>query len=271
MSATDSLDETAIDDLALFARELVRAARDETLLRFAEGCRVEDKGGSAGFDPVTEADRAAEIAMRQLIGDRFPEHGVSGEELAEKRADGQFAWSLDPIDGTRSYMCGLPTWVTLIALLRDGVPMMGLIDAPRLGELYIGMPGQTFLETERSVLQLHTSGCSDLVDARLSTTDPYLFTGAAGDAFERLRSAARTARFGHDGYAYARLAAGTLDLVVECGLKPHDYHALIPVVRGAGGVVGDWLGETNFSAGNLIAAASPQLYEEAVAIMRDAS
>lgn len=270
MSATDPLGETAIDDLALFARELVRAARDETLLRFAEGCTIEDKGGNDGFDPVTEADRAAEIAMRQLIGYRFPDHGIRGEELAEKRANGQFAWSLDPIDGTRSYVCGLPTWVTLIALLRNDEPVMGLIDAPRLGELYIGMPGQTLLENESSMTQLQASGCRDLVEARLSTTDPYLFIGAAGDAFERLRSAARTARFGHDGYAYARLAAGTLDLVVECGLKPHDYHALIPVVRGAGGVVGDWLGGTNFSAGNLIAAASRQLYEAAVAIMRDA-
>ncbi len=270
MSGPDQLGETSIDDLASFAHELVRAARGETLLRFAKGCIVENKAGEGGFDPVTEADRAAELAMRELIGARFPDHGIYGEELEEKPPNGEFAWSLDPIDGTRSYMCGLPTWVTLIALLKEREPLMGLIDAPRLGELYVGMPGQTFLEDGRSVTPLGTSGCRDLREARLSTTDPYLFDSAASDAFDRLRSATRTARFGHDGYAYARLAAGSLDLVVECGLKSHDYHALLPVVRGAGGIIGDWRGGTNFSGGNLIAAASTPLYEAAVAIMRDA-
>ena len=261
--------EAAVDELVSFARELASAARRETLAHFAQGCRVENKGVDGRYDPVTEADHAAEQAMRVLIADRFPDHGIFGEEFTDKPGKGRHAWSLDPIDGTRSYMCGLPTWVTLIALLEDGQPMLGVIDAPRLGELYIGT-GETVLESAGATMNLETSGCENLAEARLSTTDPYLLHGAAADAFDRLRPAVRTVRFGHDGYAYGRLAAGTLDLVVECGLKAYDYHALIPVVRGAGGVIGDWSGGTDFAAGNAIAAATPRLYEAAVAIMQRA-
>jgi myo-inositol-1(or 4)-monophosphatase len=209
--------------------------------------------------------------MRSLIEGRFPQHGISGEEFDERVATSSYSWSLDPIDGTRSFMCGLPTWVTLIALLSDGEPVLGLVDAPCLDELYVGTASRTSMNRAGSTATLRTSGCSRLADARLSSTDPYLFQSAAAAAFKELTNASRTVRFGHDGYAFARLAAGTLDLVVECGLKPHDYNALIPVVRGAGGMIGDWLGEADFAAGNVIAAATPELYEAAVAIMREAN
>ena len=257
-------------DFTAFARELAEAARRETLARFARDCAVEDKGSGGQFDPVTEADRAAESAMRELIEAKFPEHGITGEEFEERRTHDRYCWSLDPIDGTRSYICGLPTWVTLIALLADGEPVLGLIDAPSLDELYIGAPEASILERAGTTATLHVSGCTRLAEARLSTTDPYLFQGSARSAFEQLWNTTRTTRFGHDGYAYARLAAGTLDLVVECGLKPHDYNALIPVVRGAGGMTGDWCGGPDLTGGNVIAAASPQLYDAAVAIMREA-
>jgi myo-inositol-1(or 4)-monophosphatase len=263
--------DPSLEELASFANELALAARRETLRLSPHERRADDKASDGLFDPVTEADRAAETVIRQLIARRFPDHGIAGEELPDKPANGPFAWSIDPIDGTRSYICGLPNWTTLIAFLNDGKPVIGLIDAPSLDETYVGMGTEAALLRAGERSRIGTSGCVRIAEARFSTTDPNLFSGAAADALNRLRSTARTARFGHDGYAYARLAAGTLDLVVECGLKPHDYHALIPVVRGAGGVFGDWRGGTDFAAGNVIAAATPGLYEAAVAIMQDAA
>lgn len=255
-------------DFTSFARKLAQAAREQTLARFSAGSVVENKSRNGRYDPVTEADRSAETVMRELIGRQFPAHGIHGEEFADKPAGNRFSWSIDPIDGTRSFICGLPTWTTLIALLDRGDPVLGVVDAPRLDELYIGTAQQSLLERSGASIPLKVSGCTSIVEARLSTTDPYLFTGSAAEAFPRLRSATRTVSFGHDGYAYARLAAGTLDLVVESGLKHHDYAALIPLVRGAGGTFGDWRGGTDFSAGNVIAAATPELYSAAVAILK---
>jgi myo-inositol-1(or 4)-monophosphatase len=254
-----------------FAHRLADAARAETLWRWSEGCVAQDKGGSAGFDPVTDADREAERAMRRLIEAEFPTHGIAGEEFPDRPAQGPFCWSLDPVDGTRSFTCGLPTWVTLVALLDKGNPVLGVIDAPCLGERYVGAGGKAVLLRGESETALQASGCARLDEARLSTTDPYMFEGAASDAFQTLRRSARTTRYGHDGYAYARLAAGTIDLVVETGLKPHDYNALIPLVRGAGGVFADWRGGQDFSDGQVIAAATPALLAQAVEAMRAAA
>ena len=254
-------------DLVAFARRLADAARRETLPRWAAGCAAEDKGGGMDFDPVTEADREAERAMRALIEAHFPDHGIAGEEFPDRPARGPYCWSLDPIDGTRSFTCGLPNWVTLIALLEEGKPRLGIIDAPCLGELYAGGDGGASVAAAGGESPLAVSGCARLRDARLSTTDPYLFEGVEAEAWERVRRAARTTRYGHDGYAYAKLAAGGLDLVIESRLKPHDYNALIPVVRAAGGVFGDWRGGEDFTAGKVIAAASRKLFDEAVAAM----
>ncbi len=172
---------------------------------------------------------------------------LRARSFPDREARGSYCWSLDPVDGTRSFTCGLPTWVTLIALLRDGLPVLSVIDAPCLGERYIGDRGRTLMVAAASEHALATSPCKRLGEARLSTTDPYLFVGAEKEAFERVRRSVRTTRYGQDGYAYARLAAGTIDLVIESGLKPHDYNALIPVVRGAGGLIGDWRGGEDFS------------------------
>lgn len=262
--------DPSLEELASFASELALAARRETLRLLPHERSADDKARDGLYDPVTDADRAAETAVRQLIAQRFPDHGIAGEEFPDKPANGRFAWSIDPIDGTRSYICGLPNWTTLIAVLDNGEPIVGLIDTPCLDETYVGLGDEAVLVRDGERSPIFTSNCVLIAEARFSTTDPYLFSGAARDAFNRLRLATRTARFGHDAYAYARLAAGTLDLVVECGLKPHDYDALIPVVRGAGGVFGDWHGATDFSAGNVIAAATPDLYEAAVAIMQSA-
>lgn len=250
-------------DLIAFAEELAAVARAETLNRWAETVAAENKSGN-GFDPVTDADREAERAMRELIRGRFPDHGVTGEEWPDEPAKGPFSWSLDPVDGTRSFICQLPNWVTLAALLQSGEPVLGLIDAPCLNELYLGSGGEALLISKTKRSRIQTSGCTDLAEARLSTTDPFLFEGDAGQAFDGLRRSARTTRYGHDGYAYARLAAGSIDLVIENSLKPHDYNALIPVVRAAGGTIGDWRGGEDFARGKVIAASSRALYEEAV-------
>ena len=265
-----SQSDVTLDSFASFARTLACVARRETLTRFGSDLKVENKNEDGPFDPVTDADRGAEMAMRQLIEKTFPEHGISGEEFSDRSSSSPYAWSLDPVDGTRSFVCGLPTWVTLLALLKQGEPVLGLIDVPCLDETYFGSAAGSVLERHGQTVPLVTSRCADMSRARLSTTDPYLFDERAKAAFEKLRCAARTVRFGHDGYAYARLAAGSLDLVIECGLKPHDYNALIPVVLGAGGAFGDWQGGSDFSSGNVIAASSKKLYDEAAAIMRDA-
>lgn len=249
-----------------FIRELADAARRETLPRWAGAGLAENKAGSGAFDPVTEADRAAERAMRALIEQRFPDHGIAGEEFPDRLSAGAFTWSLDPIDGTRSFVCGLPSWTTLIALMEDHVPVLGLIDAPRVDERYLGSrTGATLIIGDREQ-PIATSGCRRLAEARLSTTDPYLFAEPS-EAFERLRSAVRLTRYGLDGYGYARLAAGGLDIIAESGLKPHDYNALVPVVRGAGGVIGNWRGESDFEGGQVLAAATPQLFEEAIKLL----
>jgi myo-inositol-1(or 4)-monophosphatase len=250
--------------LIAFAQELAAAARRETLGRWASGCVVADKGNGV-FDPVTEADREAERMMRALIRERFPDHGVSGEEWADEPASGRWSWSLDPVDGTRSFMCGLPTWTTLIALLDDGTPAVGVIDAPVLDETYVGVGDEAWMIRKGERSAIRNSGCMRLSEARFSTTDPSLWAPPV-EALERIRSAVRVTRYGHDGYAYARLAAGSLDLVIECGLKPHDYNALIPIVSGAGGYIGDWTGGTDFG-GDHLAAATRELYDEAVELL----
>lgn len=250
-----------LNEYARFACRLADAARVETLGRASGAGESRNKAGAEEWDPVTEADIAAERVMRAMIRETYPDHGIAGEEFAEQPSANELSWSLDPIDGTRSFVCGLPTWTTLIALLEDGVPVLGIIDAPRLDERYVGC-GETWLGDTR----LRTSTCRRLDEARLSTTDPGLFVDADADAFDRVRSGAQVVRYGHDGYAYARLAAGSIDVVVEAGLKPFDLMALVPVVRGAGGMIGDWRGGNDFAEGKVVAAATPELFATVVGL-----
>jgi myo-inositol-1(or 4)-monophosphatase len=250
-------------ELIAFAEELAVAARNETLGRWATGCAAENKGKGA-FDPVTEADREAERVMRALIRERYPDHGITGEEWSDEPGSSAYCWSLDPVDGTRSFICRLPTWVTLIGLLLDGNPLLGLADVPCLGETYVGLGTDAWMSWKDETARITTSGCTSVPETRLSATDPAMFEGPAAAAFDCLCHEVRTVRFGHDGYAYARLAAGSIDLVVEAGLKPFDYNALIPLVSGAGGTIGDWRGGQDYAGGKIIAAASRDLYDRAV-------
>lgn len=242
-----------------FFDHLSTVARDAIAEELAQGL-VADNKAVGGFDPVTEADRAAERALRAAIEDRFPDHGIWGEEYGWTREGAATEWSLDPVDGTRALVCGLPSWAVLVGLLRDGEHVGGMIDLPALGERLVGLNG----ETRRNGVEVRTSGVEQLAEARLSTTDPHLFEGAEWDGFERVRAETRVTRYGLDAMAYARVATGDIDLVIENSLKRHDYDALIAVVRGAGGHFGDWRGGNDFREGRVIAAATRALYEATV-------
>lgn len=249
-------------DPRAFLQHLSATARSVTL--GAPVPSADNKAGEGAYDPVTEIDRAAECALRSALEEHFPADGIEGEEYGLVRAGATRRWLLDPVDGTRALVCGLPSWTTLVALLEDGEPTHGFIDVPVLGELFLGLPGETLLNGK----PVRASACARLSDARLATTDPFLFEGAEWTAFDRVRRSVRVTRYGLDALAYARLAAGHLDLVIESGLKRHDWAALVPVVRGAGGVVGDWHGGGDFEPGAIVAAATAELFEQAVEMLR---
>lgn len=248
-------------DYAFFA-ELSAIARAAIAAEISAGLGYENKAES-GFDPVTEADRAAERALRAAIEGCFPDHCIWGEEYGLTRGDARMRWSLDPVDGTRALVCGLPSWAVLVGLLENDRHIAGMIDLPALDDCLIATSGTT----HRNGQPVRSSSCTQLSEARLSTTDPNLFAGEEFEAFERVRLTCRLARFGLDAMAYARVATGDIDLVIENGLKPHDYDALVAVVQGAGGHIGDWSGGNDFAPGRVVAAASSQLYDDAIKLL----
>ena len=255
-----------LPDRAFFDR-LAEAAAAETLPRFRTGTSVVNKE-AGGFDPVTEGDRAAEAAIRALIEERFPEHGILGEEFGTVGADREFVWVIDPIDGTRAFISGLPVWGTLIGLYRNGRAVMGVMDQPFTGERYFADGTEAFYAGPGGPSRLATRACGGLTEATLFTTSPHLYQGAVKDRFEAVQSKVRLARYGCDCYAFALLAAGHIDLVLECGLKPYDIGALIPIIEQAGGIVTDWNGGRAEMGGEVLAAGSAALHAEALALLR---
>jgi myo-inositol-1(or 4)-monophosphatase len=265
-------DFDSFKEYAVFAERLADAARAETLPRFRTGSEVTNKAG-IWFDPVTDADREAERSIRRMIAAVYPRHGVIGEEFGAERADADWRWVIDPIDGTRAFVCGVATWATLIGLERNGKPAMGLIDQPFTDERWLGMPGGATYRRGGVERACRTSGVSELKRARLSTTDPRreaYFTGEEAQAFAAVATKTQVARFSLDAYAYGLLAIGEIDLIVESSLKRHDYSALVPVVEAAGGVISDWKGETlvDDPRGRVVASASPELHRAALEILR---
>jgi histidinol phosphatase-like enzyme (inositol monophosphatase family) len=242
-SAPDLISATIIDELDAFLVELNRAAAGAILPLFRADHGLIDKGGTKGFDPVTEADKGAERAIRSLISERYPHHGVIGEEYGEDRPDAEWVWVLDPVDGTRAFIAGLPVWTTLIGLRHQGTPVLGSIGQSFLDEIFIGHAGGSRLMTRGTSRPLKVRACPQLSDALIATTDPALFRGAEQEAWGGVRKAARLARLGCDAYAYAMVAAGTIDLVVETRLQAWDIDAAIPVIAGAGGLTTDWQGQ----------------------------
>ncbi len=214
--------------------------------------------------PVTVADREAEASIRDLIRAERPEDGIIGEEFGAERPDAEYVWVIDPIDGTKAFVTGRPSFVTLLACLRRGVPIVGVIDQPIIRDNWIGALGHPTLFNG---LPAQVRPCAGLAEAALNTTSPDLFAGGDAAAFGRLKAGVRQTTYGGDGYAYGLLAAGYLDLVCESGLKLHDFAAFAPVITGAGGVVTDWSGAPlgPDSSGQVVAAGDARVHEAALA------
>ena len=245
---------------------LADAARKETLPRFRVGADIVNKEAS-GFDPVTEGDRTAEIAIRAVIEQHFPDHGILGEEHGSVGLDREYVWVIDPIDGTRAFISGVPVWGTLIGLYRNGEAVMGLIDQPFTGERYFADGTVSRYSGPDGSKVLSARPCESLSDAILFTTSPHLFVDGRKARFEAVQEKVRLFRYGCDCYAYALLAAGHIDLVVECGLKPYDVGGLIPVIEQAGGIITTWDGGPAENGGEIIAAGSRKVYDAAMAIL----
>jgi len=247
------------------------AAALHTLSRFRTALVIENKA-RAGFDPVTRADRDAETAIRAVISDTFPDHGIVGEELPDRPTDGRFTWMVDPIDGTRAYVSGLPLWGTLIGLTRSGKAIAGAMSQPYLEETFIAIGGAAVVNHRDGSQVLKTSGTTELAEARMATTTPALFaTIASRAAYDAVEARARISRYGTDCYGYCMLAAGHIDLVIEEGLKPFDIVALIPIIEAAGGIVTTWSGDRAETGGQIVAAATPALHAQALDLLRAAA
>src|SRR5262249_29299725 len=231
---------TAVD-FAAFVEQMATAS-GETILPFFRTALAVDNKKRGTFDPVTEADRAAEAAMRSLIRNNFPDHGIIGEEYGDEQTDAEYVWVLDPIDGTKSFINGMPTWGTLIGLLRFGEPVFGLMHQPFTRERFSGDGGAAHYRGPGGARDLRVRPCASLKDALLQTTSPRLMNDADRAQFARVEAGAKLSRYGGDCYAYCMLAAGHIDLVIETELKPHDILPLIPIITGAGGVVTSWEG-----------------------------
>ena len=264
--------QDSFDALLDLAGRLADAAGSASLPHFRSRALVaDDKDQGAGFDPVTVADRAAEQAMRDLLGAERPDDGIFGEEQARTFGTSGLTWVLDPIDGTRAFLSGLPVWGTLIALDDGQRGRIGVIDQPFTQERYVGGLGPggpvARLEHRGAITPLQTRTGPDLASAIMLSTAPELFQGAEADAFQTLRARARLTRYGTDCYAYALVALGTIDLVVECGLQAYDIAAHVPLIRAAGGVVTDWQGGDCRWGGRVIAAGSAELHAEVLEIL----
>ncbi|WP_425041210.1 histidinol-phosphatase [Primorskyibacter sp. S187A] len=254
-------------DALVVAQEMADAARAAILPYFRAGVSADNKD-AGGFDPVTVADRAGEEAMRAVLARRRPQDGILGEEFDAVASRSGLTWVLDPIDGTRGFISGTPTWGVLIALSDDRKVHLGIVDQPYIGERFIGGPGVAQVHGPQGVSPLRTRDTTALAEATLFTTFPEVGTAADRDSFERVARHVKLTRYGCDCYAYALLAAGQIDLVIEAGLNAYDIQGPIGVVEAAGGLVTDWDGGPALHGGHALAAANPQIHAAALEILR---
>ncbi len=252
-------------EFSSFVDALATASGKAILPFFRARFSLEDKSGGMVFDPVTEADRAGEAIMRRMIADQFPRHGILGEEFGTERGDAEYVWVLDPIDGTRAFISGVPVWGTLIGLTRNGVAAYGMMHQPFAGERFCGDGESAHYSGPTGARRLTTRDCDTLSQATLMTTDPGLFDSQRKGAYDRVAAQARLRRYGCDCYAYCMLAMGQIDIVIESGLKPYDIVALIPIIEGAGGVVTTWTGGPAAGGGDIVASGDRRLHEKALA------
>jgi inositol-phosphate phosphatase/L-galactose 1-phosphate phosphatase/histidinol-phosphatase len=252
-----------LDRFLALAIDLADAAGEAIRPHFRQPLAVDDK---PDLSPVTIADRAAEAAMRHLIAARFPEHGIIGEEFGRERAEAEFTWVLDPIDGTKSFISGVPLFGTLIALAYQGRPILGIIDQPISRERWIGAAGHP---TTLNGTPIRCRPCSSLAAATVFSTSPDMFKGDDAAAFARVASSAKLVRFGADCYAYGILALGCIDLVIEASLQPYDFSAMLPIVEGAGGIASDWRGMklTLASDGRVLVAGDRRTHQQALQLL----
>lgn len=268
---------TGVTECLPVAHRLAETARPIAHRYFRSGgLGVNDKSDADdAYDPVTLADREIERAMRAILAAERPDDGILGEEYDDVPSRSGITWVLDPIDGTRAFLCGLPNWGVLIAVNDGTRPVIGIMDQPFTGERFTGI---ATADTHTATLTQHaeqralsTGKTTDLSDALLCCTDPSMFKGAPERAsFDRLSAHARLTRFGTDCYGYALLAMGQVDLVVESSLKPYDIQALMPLIEAAGGVVTDWQGGDAQHGGQVIAAATPALHAAAISVLNEA-
>ena len=254
-------------DFTAFLDRLASASGETILPFFRTSLGVENKNTGHDLDPVTEADRAAEAVMRRLIKANFPQHGIVGEEFGDERADAEYVWVLDPIDGTKSFISGLPIWGTLIGLMRHGVPAFGMMHQPYIGERFTGDGGAATYTGPSGKRKLSVRRCASLADATLFTTSPRLMNASDRATFERAEATVRLSRYGGDCYAYCMLASGHLDLVIETELKPYDIAALVPIITGAGGVVTTWDGKPAQGGGRIVAAGDRRVHDAALKLL----
>lgn len=259
---------TAVD-FTSFVDQLATASGDTILPFFRTALAVENKK-AGGFDPVTAADRAAENTMRALIRKSFPAHGILGEEYGSERADAEYVWVLDPIDGTKSFIAGMVAWGTLIGLTRLGEPVFGMMHQPFTRERFSGDGGAARYRGPAGNRDLRVRACDSIDDALMFTTSPLLMNETDRAAFRRVEDKVKLSRYGGDCYAYCMLAAGQIDLIIETELKPHDVVALIPIVAGAGGIMTTWENGPAQAGGRIVVAGDKRVHEAALELLRRA-
>ncbi len=262
------MQNTPLSDLEI-AEEMADAARAAILPFFRQSNLKTDNKLASGFDPVTAADRQAEQAMRAVLAKHRPEDGILGEEFGKNSGTSGRVWVLDPIDGTRGFISGTPTWGVLIALSDDTGPKLGVIDQPYIGERFVGDKDQAYVEGPLGRSALGTRDTRTIDEAIIFTTFPEVGSEVEAAAFKAVAQNAKLTRYGMDCYAYALLAAGQIDLVVEAGLNAYDIQAPIAVIKAAGGVVTDWQGNPAHDGGRALAAANADVHAAALEILKE--
>ena len=245
-----------------FLHQLADAAGEVILPIFRSTMTVAEKNQAQDrFDPVTDADRNAEKAMRSLINRCHPDHGILGEEFGAENADADYVWVLDPIDGTRAFISGLPLWGVLIGLRHLGRPATGMVAQPYLGERFFGDGSGAFLSRGGETMPIRTRRCAAVADMTLSTTTPDLFKPTELSGYQAVEEQVKLVRYGYDCYAYAMLAMGFIDCVIESGLQAYDIEPIVPIIEGAGGCVTDWAGNRKHGGGQVVAVGDERLLD----------
>ena len=253
-----------------FAHKMADQSAVEIMRIFRQTVDVANKEDDNGFDPVTNADRAAERIMREMVAETWPDHDFYGEEYANEDRNAEYQWCVDPIDGTRSFIMGYPTWGTLIGLKKAGAPFLGIMNQPFTGERYWSTDAGAHYSGPDGTKSLKTRKCDQIENAILATTDPGLFEdGFEKEKYEKVAARTKLNRYGSDCYAYCMLASGTCDLIVEAGLKPFDIMALIPIVTQAGGRITTWTGDDASDGGRILATGDPVLHDKVLKLLND--